>query len=156
MLLAIDPGPTESAFVVFDGKRVERFGKLPNHELLTALRVGEFGNVPLYIEMIASYGMPVGETVFQTCVWIGRYSEAFRSNVYYITRMDVRMHVCHSPKANDSTIRQALIDRFGPGKEAAIGQKKRPGPLYGVSGDVWAALGVAVTAWDTKLKPFIV
>lgn len=35
-----------------------------------------------------------------------------------------------------------------PGKEKAIGKKATPGPLYGVVGDEWAALAVAVTWWD--------
>jgi hypothetical protein len=34
-----------------------------------------------------------------------------------------------------------LIDALGE-----VGTKKNPGPLYGVSGHYWAALGVAYTA----------
>ena len=60
----------------------------------------------------------------------------------------VKSHLCHSAKANDSNIRQALIDRWG-GDQVAIGRKKAPGPLYGFSGDMWAALAVAVTAAET-------
>jgi hypothetical protein len=62
----------------------------------------------------------------------------------------VKLHLCKSTKANDASIRQALIDRYGPGKERAIGTKKAPGPLYGVKADVWAALALAVTWHDTR------
>ena len=70
----------------------------------------------------------------------------------WIERREEKLHLCDSPRANDSTIRQAIIDRFG-GKDAAIGKKKVPGPLYGISGDVWAALAVAITAVETQERP---
>lgn len=78
----------------------------------------------LVIEMIASYGMPVGKEVFDTCVWIGRFKQiAIMRNikVEYIYRKDEKMNICHSMKAKDSNIRQALIDRFGE-----VGTKKNP------------------------------
>ena len=53
----------------------------------------------------------------------------------------------------DANIRQALIDRYGPGKDRAIGRKLSPGPLYGLSGDCWSALAVAVTTTETVLVP---
>ena len=76
------------------------------------------------IEMIASYGMAVGKEVFETCVWIGRFKEIAEFNnikVEYIYRKDEKMNICHSMKAKDSNIRQALIDRFGE-----VGTKKNP------------------------------
>ena len=54
------------------------------------------------------------------------------------------MYLCHSMKAKDGNIRQAILDLYG-GKDVALGNKKRPGPLYGVSKDIWAALAVAIT-----------
>lgn len=78
----------------------------------------------LVIEMIASYGMAVGQTVFETCVWIGRFVEIASFNnikFEYIYRKDEKMNLCYSMKAKDSNIRQALIDRFGP-----VGTKKNP------------------------------
>ena len=72
----------------------------------------------IVIEMIASYGMPVGESVFQTCVWIGKFAQAYEK---YIYRKEEKMNICHSMRAKDSNIRQALIDRFGP-----VGTKKNP------------------------------
>ena len=58
------------------------------------------------------------------------------------------MHLCNSVRAKDSNVRQALLDRFpatGGGKTPQIGTKSKPGPLYGFSKDMWAALGVALT-----------
>jgi hypothetical protein len=101
--------------------------------------------------------MPVGAEVFETCVWIGRFIERWRTTdicrcteVRRVARIQVKSHLCHSAKANDSNVRAALIDRFGPGKEKAIGLKAKPGPLYGLTGDCWAALGVAITATETE------
>ena len=74
--------------------------------------------------MVASYGMPVGKEVFETCVWIGRFKElAIMNNkeVEYIYRKDEKMNICYSMRAKDSNIRQALIDRFGE-----VGTKKKP------------------------------
>ena len=67
-----------------------------------------------------------------------------------VYRHEVKLHLCGSARAKDANVRQALIDRFGPGKELAIGRKAAPGPLYGMTGDCWAALGVAVTDADQR------
>ena len=150
-ILAIDPGPEKSAYVVIENGLPIEFAKLKNHELMIAMKLGQKASCKVVIEMIASYGMSVGAEVFETCVWIGRFIEVTKGNADRIFRKDVKMHLCGNTRANDSNIRQALIDRYGPGKEAAIGKKSSPGPLYGVSGDVWAALAVAVTYEDTKL-----
>jgi hypothetical protein len=63
----------------------------------------------------------------------------------------VKMHLCGNTRAKDGNIRQALLDRFGPGKAIACGTKKQPGPLYGVSKDVWQALALAVTWSDQQI-----
>jgi hypothetical protein len=157
VILAIDPGPEQSAYVLYDAdnRDVHRSGKLDNKPMLRRLEEFKAYDIDrkhvLVVEMIASYGMPVGREVFETCVWIGRYIEAWRSNgldvdLPYDTlyRSIVKHHLCGSMRAKDGNVRQALIDAFG-GKEKAIGKKATPGPLYGVSGDVWAALAVAVT-----------
>lgn len=105
------------------------------------------------IEMISSYGMPVGKEVFETCVWIGRFLEAIQQRAGVVPslmfRRDVKLHLCNSARAKDGEIRQALIDRYGPGKERAIGLKASPGPLYSVKADVWQALALAVTFGDS-------
>ena len=79
MILAIDPGTFESAFVRMDGDyRPVSFGKIPNEELLQRIYGAEKED-RLVIEMVASYGMAVGKEVFETVLWIGRFWEAFPS-----------------------------------------------------------------------------
>jgi hypothetical protein len=149
-ILAIDPGPVESAFVHYDGA-IGEVGKISNEAMREKLYSYQYrlGPSVVVIEMIASYGMPVGVDVFETCVWIGRFMEIFGANyAHRITRGEVKMHLCHSMRAKDANIRQALIDKFGP-----PGTKKNPGKTYGISGDVWAALAVAVTYFDKHLTP---
>lgn len=150
MILAIDPGCTESAYVVLDGERLVRFGHQPNDDVLDILRCQHVGP-QLVIESVASYGMAVGAEVFETCVFVGRCVEAWheRGEVDRLYRLDIKLHLCRSPRATDANIRQALIDRYGG--SAAVGRKKSPGPLYGVSGDVWAALAVAC-AWQDGVR----
>ena len=138
-ILAIDPGTTESAFVVWDGS-VRDSGFVPNEAIrrfLTA-RLEFLTCDRIAIEMIASYGMPVGKETFETCLWIGRFMERAQQPVSLVYRKDVKMHLCGSMKAKDGNIRQALIDKHGP-----PGTKKKPGKTYGISGHLWAALAVA-------------
>lgn len=153
-LLAIDPGNVQSAWVVYS-PRLSRplFQRIQsNEDVLHEISKSRDGD--LAIEMIASYGMPVGREVFETCVWIGRFIEAWnhvkRAEPTLIYRREVKLHLCNSARAKDGNVRQALIDRFGPGKDLAIGRKATPGPLYGFKSDLWAALGVAVTWADRE------
>lgn len=146
MILAIDPGNVESAYCLMDEKTYKaiEFGKIDNHELL--IKIGELKYDKMAIEMIASYGMAVGQTVFETCVWIGRFIQRRTCPDYnYIYRKDEKMCLCHSMKANDSTIRQALIDRFGE-----VGVKANPGWFYKFKKDIWAAYAVGVVFIDKE------
>ncbi len=45
-------------------------------------------------------------------------------------------------------IRATLIDRFGPGEDKAVGRKATPGPFFGLKGDEWSALAIALTAHE--------
>lgn len=148
-ILSVDPGTTESAWVYLVGGVPLSHGKWPNEQVLEKLKASPLGDELLAVEMIASYGMPVGAEVFDTCVWIGRYLQAYDGPHVRVFRREVKLHLCDSPRANDATIRQAILDRFG-GKEAAVGCKRTPGPLYGIKADEWAALAVGLTVWDRE------
>lgn len=149
VVFAIDPGPTESAFVVWDGTSLRDFGKLPNNEMLHRLIAAAQGEcTELAVERVRGYGMAVGKEVFETCEWGGRFMQAWElladnPIASWLERRSVKLWLCGTCTAKDKNIRQALIDRVGP-----QGRKKSQGPTYGVSGDVWAALGVAVTYFD--------
>jgi len=69
-----------------------------------------------------------------------------------LPRKDAAAHVCgQGGISKDQFVREAIIARFG-GKEKAIGSRKEPGVLYGISGHCWAALAVALTWMDAHLK----
>jgi hypothetical protein len=146
-VLAIDPGCEKSGWVVFSNGRVLLSGVSNNAEMVARL-YRDLGGMAdeLAIEMVASYGMPVGREVFETVWWIGRFTQAWPrpDEVRLVYRRDVKLELCGNVRAKDPNIRQALIDRIG-----RPGTKKQPGPTYGVSGDMWAALGVAVVATVT-------
>lgn len=150
MILGVDPGTTESGFVVFAerGGGVVESGVLPNPQMLERVANARYSHCA--IEMIASYGMAVGREVFETCVWIGRYVQAWHQpdQVMLIPRLQVKVHLCGSARAKDPNIRQALLDLLGP-----QGTKREPGPTYGVRSHAWAALGVAVTAAAIQGRP---
>lgn len=144
-VIGIDPGHTQSAVVHLVDNSIIFKGKFSNEEMRTMLADDLTADV-LLIEKIASYGMPVGEEVFETVYWSGRFAESWKGRLEHLTRNQVKMALCYRTKGvNDSVIRQRLIDMHG-GKAAAIGNKKQPGPLYGVKADEWAALAL-VKAW---------
>lgn len=138
-ILAVDPGTVQSAFVYWDAleKKIITKGILANHDMLACIE-----STPcdcLVLEMVESYGMPIGKEVFETVFWIGRFYERTTRPARRIYRKDVKLFLCGSMKAKDGNIRQALIDLIGP-----QGTKKEPGPTYKVHADEWAALAVAV------------
>lgn len=156
VLLAIDPGNLDSAYVEYDIElgRPLTWAKLPNAEILDSLDHTQASEIA--IEAISSYGMSVGAEIFATCIAVGRFFQRWidrdmtRPEPQLVYRRDVKLHLCHDSRAKDSNVRQALIDKFGPGKELAVGRKASPGPLYGIKSDIWSALAVAVTATETE------
>jgi hypothetical protein len=128
VVVGVDPGTDKSAFAIFDGREVISHGIYENEHFLSH---GLWARRHVFCEMIASYGMAVGASVFSTCIWIGRFlqnAQVQGGSVNLVFRRDVKLHLCNSPRAKDGNVRQALLDRLGP-----QGTKKAPGPTYGVS-----------------------
>jgi hypothetical protein len=152
-IFAIDPGNVQSGYVVVDlpDLKIIEAGKVDNYDLLKAVPLLSYSADLFAIEMIASYGMPVGKEVFDTCLWIGRFIQAAEQETELIYRKDEKMSLCGNTRAKDSNIRQALIDRYAKHDfKTGKGTKKNPDTFYGVSKDVWQAIAVAVTAYEKE------
>ena len=160
LILGIDPGNEQSAYALIDEEyRPIRFGKLPNEVMrktISDIELRNYGNrsegaIKPAIEMISHYGtgMAAGRTVYDTCIWIGRFTEILGSDPALIPRKTVVTNICGNPKAKDSNVIQALIDRFAYGvPNHGKGTKKAPGWFYGFTADVWQAYALAVTYLD--------
>lgn len=160
-IIGIDPGPVQSAAVVYDTD-IEWVTLKVFWENLTL--DSWLGNVEearsadvLAIEDIQSYGGPVGADVFETCEWLGIFKRSWwgpmcnhraTKNLRCITNPVISSWLTNQPRAKKSQIRQRLIDIFGgvDGRKKAIGTKKDPGPLHEITNHLWDALAVAVVA----------
>jgi len=151
IVLSIDPGTLESAYVLMTGTyEILGFGKVENNEMLKVIRKHDTVE-HFVIESMTSYGMAVGASIFTSCIWIGRFVQCAidwynPKFVEYIYRPEVKLNICKSVRAKDSNIRRALLDRYGE-----VGTKKNKGVLYGFKSDIFSALAVGTTYLD-KLK----
>lgn len=160
-IIAIDPGTTESGFCVLEGYKPLRFGKAANEEILESLSVMRNAKSPEWVvfEMVESFGNAVGQTIFETCVWIGRFMEIATRRGYKcdrVFRSEEKINLCQSRKAKDSNIRVALIDRFADhDKKRGKGTKNNPDWFYGFAKDAWMAYAAGVTWIDKKQEEIV-
>lgn len=155
MLLAIDPGNTESAFCLMDeNHEVHDKGKVLNARLIDYIMLNAKRIDHLAVEMVASMGMPVGAEVFETCVMIGRIELTAdmkgiaHSRVY---RLEEKVRICHDSRAKDVNIRRALIERFARhDRKNGKGTKTNPDHFYGFKADVWSAFAVGVVHLEKR------
>lgn len=135
-ILAIDPGPVKSSYVVFDGEKIVQSGTEDNLRLIERLpsMYSELTKPVLVIEEITSYGMAVGKSVFDTVFWYGRFFQSWPGDVLLIPRRQVKLHLTGRVNTRDSDIRRAVILRL----DSAAGKLRN---------DEWQAAGLALVAW---------
>lgn len=154
-VLAIDPGNEQSAYVIWNGKYIEDKGKIPNEELLNHIYdlMDTDRGIFVAIERVASYGMAVGQTVFDTVEWAGRFYEAADGDavgVHRVFRRDIKLFWCENPRAKDSNIIQAIKDRFGEkgtkknGYNEVYNDSEKP-----MKADIWQAFALGVYFYDS-------
>ncbi len=139
-VLAIDPGTHESGYVLYDG-RVITSGVMPNDDMLAIVK--DDRSDILAIEKVVSYGRAVGQEVFDTCEWAGRFRQAWPcpDETLSISRPQVKKALGLKGSADEAEVNARVRELIGP-----PGTKKSPGPTYGVKSHAWAALAVAYAA----------
>ena len=150
-ILAIDPGPEQSAFVFWDTKKHDFLG--PGMGIENSFRLAlwlapkglvlKHWKVDLFaIEMIQNYGknFSPGRDIFKTCLVVGQLKMSVilgnldhAATVKLYGRPTIKGHF---QARTDADIRASLRLRYG---EARKGQK-----LEGVKKDIWSALALAV------------
>lgn len=79
--------------------------------------------------------------------------ERLRQPRHIVYRMEEKEALCHSSRAKDANIVQALVDRYACGQpNHGKGIKASPGFFYGFSKDAWQAMAVAVTWLDRETR----
>ena len=151
IIIAVDPGNERSALVVLNDRVITKSHLQNNDAILNHIKTMKAD--ALAIEMVKSYGMPVGDSIFQTCLWTGRFYQAWADThptapIFLIPRKTIVMHVCQSTNAKDANVRASIIDMLG-----APGNVREPGPTFGLFKDLWSAAAVAITAHDLYLCP---
>lgn len=160
-LLCLDPGSTKSAWIIYQpGHKqiINGFGIEENEKVARRISDMTLSFDEVICERVSGfmggYGdqKSIGKDIIDTAIWIGRYWQAaeYSSKIFItMSRKTIAAKLTGMAKYGDKEVRAALIKRFGE-----PGTIKAPGLLYGVSRDLWAALGVGVAFCDMEVtKP---
>jgi hypothetical protein len=170
LILAIDPGPEESAYVLLEqGKRSWKNGiwlkildcaKEDNELLRERLSYDEFGQDILAMEEIVGRKWS-GREVTDTAFWSGRLCEAGCCSFVLINRSKIRWHIGKEKGTNDSKIITRLIERFCPDifEKFTTGELTRNKMINaarekyfkGFTEDIWQAFALGVTWYDLNV-----
>lgn len=156
IILAFDPGSDRTGYAKWNHTKqiLMDSGDEDNYKLLGKL--DDWRNEP---NLVFAYEMPelIGQSnwsqILETCWWAGRFAEVWSTQgvPQRVTRREVKLSILGrtNVKGADSAIKQVLIQRFARNvSNHGKGSKKEPGPFYGLAGDAWQALAVAVTYGD--------
>lgn len=172
-IMAIDPGTTESAYVILDDQyQILSADKVGNDVILSIIADAP-GLDAVIIEDIeprysstdrSAAGAVMGQSTIETIKAFGRFSwqASLRGlTVGSIFRRDERSCLIPTkrnglpplpetaPKHADGQIRASLIRRFARhDQERGRGTKANPDTFYGFHGDMWQAMAVGVTWLD--------
>lgn len=144
MIVAIDPGTTQSAFIFYSyGGSLGNKG-IVNNETLVDLIPKWRDRVEFMVVEEVVYGRNVGREVMETVRWSGRFEQAMLPTPTRYLPRDVakRSLFGKARKITDKDVRAALCRRFGWPLKG-----KNP---EGMATHLWAALAVAVVFCDLR------
>lgn len=144
LIIGIDPGTKQSAYVAWDGEFIQALGTEPNASVAKYLRSID-RRACVCIENIEPYGMNVGREVLETMFWIGRFFQIARDTigpkqVSRLPRRAVKKHLRLGPGSGDKDVRAALINRL----------ERNPIDWHSLRSHQFAALAIATTWWETE------
>lgn len=142
LVIGIDPGTKQSAYVAWDGEFITDVATVPNLQVLKYLRTVP-AEACVVIENIEPYGAVVGREVFETCVWVGRFLQRARDvigphQVSRLPRRAVKKHLKVS--GGDKEVKAALVRML----------ERNPIEWNDLRSHQFAALAIAVTWWNTE------
>lgn len=149
-IMGIDPGPEQSASVIWDTqtKRILGHSQAENSLFKVGIKIAWMDGMfdVCAIEDVSYYGKVLNRSTFDTLKMIGRLQEILEPYSALVEYPSIAYHFCNSRRGvKTSQINKVLEDRYG-GK----GIKKAPGPLYGIKEHEWSALAVAVYYAETE------
>jgi hypothetical protein len=162
-IIGVDPGPELSGMVVIDEslKVLEHYDQIDVDGIDDAIEL--FGSArAMVVEGLSPRGgFSVGKMMaqwgktIQTAKVIGRIKQiAFWKGLIFVESNPStwRAKFCGTASASPAQIKACVRDVYesrdlacGGGKQPSQGIKSQPGPLYGLKGHAWDALGVALT-----------
>ena len=149
MILGVDPGTTESGYALIGADWRDagptQAGVIDNRQMLKHItRYHLEHGASVAIEMVSSYGARVGQTTFDTVVWIGRMVQLCESHgIRYrlIKRHEVKKQIAPGQKSNDAVIRRKMIEAMAWSDEETRANAKR----LCLKSHAWQALAVAAS-----------
>mgnify|MGYP003132673000 CR=1 FL=1 len=167
IILGLDPSEKRTGFALYDTEARLVLGSavLSLDDALKVVRAGkahEGGPVRLrpgvpvaswsfvVVERFRSQGV-INSDIIRGIEASGMLYEAARSacdSVRWIFRLNVCRALHVSGRGKDSQIIDRACEMHGGSRAEAKGKKAAPGPLYGVAGDAWQALGAVLATLE--------
>jgi Holliday junction resolvasome RuvABC endonuclease subunit len=161
-IIGVDPGPELSGMVIIDEslKVLEHYDQIDVDGIDDAISLFDFWTIVVE-DLSPRGGFSVGKMMaqwgktIQTAKVIGQIKRiAFWKGLSFVESNPStwRAKFCGTASASPAQIKACVRDVYesrglacGGGKQPAQGVKSKPGPLYGLKGHAWDALGVALT-----------
>lgn len=153
LILAVDPGSETHGVVLYNAasRRLSWVDKAASIEDICSRMHSMWADgVPyrVVVERVTAQQY-AANSLLRTAEWGGYImaeAKGCGAPFLWLTRSQVLTELHVSGGSRDAQVRARMIELHGGSKEAAVGKKAAPGPLYGVTSHAWQALGVAVAA----------